>query len=76
MHTLDTIQYSATPLSLSPGDSLFLPVEKHSMLPRLCPGITFFAAIRQMQLQMQMQIEKFIVFSALCFCFSFCLLLL
>ena len=29
MHTLDTIQYSATPLSLSPGDTVFLPVEKH-----------------------------------------------
>ena len=42
MHTLDTIQYSATPLSLSPGDTVFLPVEKHWMLPKLCPGINFF----------------------------------
>ena len=26
MHILDTIQYSATALSLSPGDTAFLPV--------------------------------------------------
>ena len=45
MHTLDTIQYSATPLSLSPGDTVFLPVEKHWMLPKICRGIKFFAAV-------------------------------
>ena len=45
MHTLDTIQYSATRLSLSPGDTVFLLVEKHWMLPESCPGINFFAAI-------------------------------
>ena len=32
MHTLDTIQYSSTPLSLSQGDTVFLPVEEHRML--------------------------------------------
>ena len=42
MHTPDTIRYSATPLSLSPGDTVFLPVEKQWMLPTLCPGINFF----------------------------------
>ena len=42
MHTLDTFQYSATPLSPSPGDTVFLPVEKHWMLPTLSPGINFF----------------------------------
>ena len=45
MHTLDTIRYSATPLSLSPGDTVFLSVEKHWMLQKLCPGINFFAAL-------------------------------
>ena len=45
MHTLDKIQYSATPLSLSPGDTVFLPVEKHWMLPKMCPGINLFAAL-------------------------------
>ena len=45
MHTLDTIQYSATPLSLSPGNTVFLPVEMPWMLPKLCRGINFFAAI-------------------------------
>ena len=45
MHTLDTIQYSATPLSLSPGDTVFLPGEKHWMLQMVCQGINFFAAI-------------------------------
>ena len=45
MHALDTIQYSATPVSLSPDDTVFLPVEKHWILPKLCPGIDFFAAI-------------------------------
>ena len=42
MHTLDKVHYSATPLSLSPGDTVFLPVEKHWMLPNLSPGIHFF----------------------------------
>ena len=51
MHTLDTIQYSATPLSLSPGDTVFLQVEKHWMLPKLCPGTFFFAAIPFSNLQ-------------------------
>ena len=45
MHTLDPIHYSATRLSLSPGDTVFLPVEKHWMLPKLSPGIIFLAAI-------------------------------
>ena len=45
MQSLDTIHYSATPLSMSPGDTVFLPVEKHWMLPKLCPGINFFAVI-------------------------------
>ena len=45
MHTLDTMHYSATPLSLSPGDTVVLLVEKHWMLPRFCPGINFFAVI-------------------------------
>ena len=45
MHTLDTIQYSATPLSSSRGDTVFLPGKKHWMRRKLCPGINFFAAI-------------------------------
>ena len=45
MHTLDRFKYRATPLSLPPGDTVFLPVENHWMLPKLCPGINFFAAI-------------------------------
>ena len=46
MHTLDTTHHSATRLSLSPGDTVFLPVEKDWMLPTLCPGINFFAFTR------------------------------
>ena len=45
MHTVDTIHYSATPPSLSPGDTVFLPVEKHWLLPKLRASINFFAAI-------------------------------